>query len=356
MTNIKKGFFIAVFLLIATTFTFSQTDSEQALALREKLVAEAKKYVGVPYLWGGTTIEGMDCSGFIYSASRNSVGVQLPRTTEAMYSFMRIVPDEKKEIGDVLFFITVGNSISHAGIYIGNNQFIHSASDGPNTGVIVSSLNQTTWKNTYAGVGQFLPSAASHEEENGNDLPSVSPDSQNAITPNNSSSSMLDDTVIDFTGTMIWNFFSTDSFFFNIRGATVQMHAKYTAWEVDPGLGIEFRFDPKMNIVQIPLQFSISVPYGFRVYAGPVFTIGKPVLIGNEKTLSPSIFPGILGLSWQSPSASVGKTEISFVQDIVWTVFNKTDNSALHIGEAFVAGLVFSTGVRVSIDGKHFLR
>ncbi len=356
MKIIKHRIAVFFLLLFFPAFLLAQTE-EEALALREALVAQAKQYVGVPYAWGGTTTAGMDCSGFIYTASRNSVGVQLPRTTQAMYGFMRIVPDSKKEIGDVLFFKTVGDSISHAGIYIGNEQFIHSASDGPNTGVIVSSLNQATWKNTYAGVGQFLPSAMSSE------VPSTEKDKDSSAEQNNSTAptmnrglSFLDNTVIDFTGTMIWNFYSTDSFFFNVRGGTIQAHIKYTDWDVEPGFGIEFRFEPSMNIVQIPLQFSISVPYGFRVYAGPVLTLGDPVLIGSEEAISASVFPGILGLSWQSPGISAGPTEISFVQDIAWTVFNKTDNSALHIGNAFVAGLVFSTGVRVSIDGSHFIR
>ncbi len=331
---------------------FSQTEAERALLLREELIAEAKKYVGVPYLWGGTTVEGMDCSGFIYTASRNSVKVQLPRTVEAMYGFMRIVPDSKKEKGDILFFKTVGNSISHAGIYIGNNQFVHSVSDGPNTGVIVSSLNQTTWKNAYAGVGQFLPASGSVSESAGSNASSSggSGSSSSSVESN----SFLENTTFDFSATMLWNFFSSDSFLFNIRGGTIQAHARYSAWETEPGIGVELRFEPRMGIVQVPVQFSVTVPYGFRVYAGPVFTFGTPTLVGSNKEVSASIFPGILGFSWQSPSASLGNVSLSFVQDICWTVFNKTDNSALHIGDAFASGLVFSTGVRFSLDGSSF--
>ncbi len=346
---IQKTLF--VFILFLSSFVFAQTSAQKALELRESFVSEAKKYVGVPYLWGGTTVEGMDCSGFIYTASRNSVEVQLPRTTEAMYGFMRIVPDARKEKGDILFFKTVGNTISHAGIYIGNNQFIHSVSDGPNTGVIVSSLNQTTWKNTYAGVGQFLPASITYE-------PSSSSQSGSSFNPEDplGGSSFIDDTIIDFTGTMLWNFYTADSFLFNIRGGTIQAHARYSAWDTQPGFGVEFRFDPKMGVFQIPLHFSVTVPYGFRVYAGPVFTFGNPVLVGSEQKIASSIFPGILGLSWQSPGFSIGKTSVSFVQDISWTVFNNLDNSALSIGDSFVAGLVFSTGFRVSIDGSHFSR
>ncbi len=350
MKFIKK-IILSIFLFFCAFAVYSQ----DAVALRESFVAEAKKYVGVPYLWGGTTTEGMDCSGYIYTSSRNSVGVQLPRTVAAMYDYMRIVNDSKKESGDILFFKTVGNTISHAGIYIGNNQFIHSASDGPNTGVIVSSLNQTTWKNTYAGVGQFLPPANTVEV-----LPST-PSNESSVTTTPQAStttntSFKNDITLDFSGAMLWNFYTTDSFLFNVRGASLLAHAKYTGWEVQPGFGIEIRIEPRMDMVQIPLHFSISVPYGFRVYAGPVFTIGSPKLIGSGEKIRASIFPGIMGLSWQSPSFEIGKTDISFIQDIAWTVFNNPDNSALTIGKSFVAGLVFSTGFRVSLDASSFIQ
>ncbi len=346
MKNKKIGVAL-LFLLITPVFAFSQSNTQQASDLRNSFVTEAKKYVGVPYLWGGTTTAGMDCSGFIYTVSRNSVGVQLPRTVEAMYGFMRIVSDDRKEIGDILFFKTVGNTISHAGIYIGNNQFIHSVSDGPNTGVIVSSLNQITWKNAYAGVGQFLPPTISA----GTSLPPNQKEPSSQEGSSFASGSILENLTIDFTGTMLWNFFSTDSFFFNIRGATIQTHVRYTAWETEPGIGLEVRFEPRMGVVQLPLQFSVTVPYGFRVYAGPVFTFGNPKLIGSEQNVIASVFPGILGFSWQSPSVNIGKSKISFVQDVSWTVFNNVNNSALSLGDSLVAGLVFSTGFRVSFEG-----
>ncbi len=353
MKYTKYGFFAILFFIVLSFPLYSQAAQEDAIALRQKVVTEAKKYVGVPYAWGGTTTSGMDCSGFIYTTVRNSVGIQLPRTVEAMYGFMRIVPNEKKEVGDVLFFVTVGNSVSHAGIYIGNEQFIHSASDGPNTGVIVSSLKQTTWKNSYAGVGQFLP--ASLPVEDVPPVEKVEPTMPDGSTvPQHDLQDFLDDTTIDFSATMLWNFYSTDSFLFNIRGASLQAHIKYTGWVTQPGIGLELRFEPRMGIVQVPIHFTVSVPYGFRLYAGPVLTFGNPKLIGNSQRISSSVFPGILGFSWQSPSATIDKVGLSFVQDVAWTVFNKTDNSALPIGHSIVAGLVFSTGVRLTFGGSSF--
>ena len=69
-----------------------------------------------------------------------------------------------------MFLKTTGSStISHIGVYIGNNQFISAISDGPNTGVIVSSLNQDYWKGRYVSTGQFLPSGK-EEYKKGNKL------------------------------------------------------------------------------------------------------------------------------------------------------------------------------------------
>ena len=148
--------FFCFFLPLCVPLAAQQTvKNPSASELRSRVVAAAKQYVGVPYRYGGTNVSGMDCSGFIYTVAREAAGVQLPRTTTAMYSFCRIVPDKDKEIGDILFFKTVGSKISHAGFYIGNNQFIHAVSDGLNTGVIVSSLNQHSWKSVYAGWSIF---------------------------------------------------------------------------------------------------------------------------------------------------------------------------------------------------------
>lgn len=341
------------FLFLSVHTAFSQSSDADVAELRESVVAEAKKYVGVPYLWGGTTAAGMDCSGFIYTVVADAAKVQLPRTVITMYSFTRLVSADKKEIGDILFFNTVGSNVSHAGIYIGNNQFIHSASAGSNTGVIVSSLNQSVWQEAYVGCGQYLPASNTTESEQ---YANSSDTSNNSNSAQSTGNSFLENVSFDFSATMIWNFFDTDSIMFNARGATVQAHAKYIKWDVQPGFGVELRFDPRMDIVQIPLHFSVSVPLGFKFYAGPVFTIGTPHLIGNEKEVSASIFPGIMGVSWQSPGLSVGKTELAFMQDIAWTVFNETDNSALNIKESFVAGFVFSTGIRVTLPGSQLIK
>nr|MBQ2234886.1 C40 family peptidase [Treponema sp.] len=139
MNKIKAYFVVGtiMFLLLIPFKCFSQNSitPEQAKELRETLVIEAKKYVGSPYIRGATGPNSFDCSGLVFYVARESIQFQLPRTVKAMYGFVKIIPDEERQVGDLVFFKTTGDgTISHVGIYIGNGQFISAVSDGPNTG------------------------------------------------------------------------------------------------------------------------------------------------------------------------------------------------------------------------------
>jgi len=328
MKLLKRTFlpiFCIFFVFIQNSYAMSKDEAIQA---RKDIIAYAKQFIGVPYVTGGYTSQGMDCSGFLFTVTREATGIQLPRTVAAMYSDMRIVPLSKLEAGDALFFKTVGNKISHVGLYIGKNQFIHSISDGPNTGVIVSSLNQTTWHNDYAAVGQFLPPTKDFSSETNTQESANS----SLAKSNKKSSKFIENLAFDGFASILWNCTTSDEFMFNLRGADLETHVTYSGWDatsIMPGFGLRYRFDPKMDIFQIPIIFSVTVHETLRVYAGPVITFGDPVIIGNNKEIKASFFPGILGISWQSPSWQWGLVKMSFVQDFAWTVFNDTDNSAL---------------------------
>jgi cell wall-associated NlpC family hydrolase len=92
------------------------------------VVGIAMQYLGVPYVWGGASPAGFDCSGFIMYVYAQ-IGVSLPHHAASQYSYGTPVPREALQPGDLLFF----DGLGHAGIYIGGNQFIHA----PHTGDVV---------------------------------------------------------------------------------------------------------------------------------------------------------------------------------------------------------------------------
>ncbi|WP_042347660.1 C40 family peptidase [Bacillus massiliigorillae] len=113
---------------------------------RVKAASTGQKFIGVPYKWGGTSPSGFDCSGFVGYAYKIS-GKVLPRTASEMYKRGTFVGRYQLQVGDTVFFSTVSKGASHVGIYIGNNQFVHAASNG----VRIDSLNNSYWKPRYLG-------------------------------------------------------------------------------------------------------------------------------------------------------------------------------------------------------------
>jgi len=358
----KRELSVVLLLLIAAA-AFSQETPQTAMEVREKWIIYSKQFIGTPYKYGGLSKEGIDCSGLIYVTATEAIGLQLPRTVTALYSFARIIPDSKKEPGDLVFFKTVDARVSHVGIYMGKNQFIHAVSDGPNTGVIVSSLLENYWKNAYVGAGQVLSSPAyiaekEAEEQKAKAIEARSQGSASDTTtaPKKTSGSSFQSFLasapfqFDASASMNWNFFTSEEFYWNIRGGSLQIHGMYTGLKIRPGFAVEVRIDSKMGIVQIPLHITLSPSDYMRVYAGPVFTIGQPHLTGTAKPVDGSIFPGVIGISWQTPRLKLGPVGLCFVQDISYTIFNELDNSALPFLEAFSSGFLFMTGFRVVLN------
>lgn len=133
---------------VATTVTNASTPVTAAYSSESKvnaLITEAKKYIGVPYVWGGSTPSGFDCSGYLNYVYAK-VGISIPRTAETIWNATK--PVSSLRAGDLVFFETYKAGPSHAGIYIGNNEFIHA---GTSRGVEISDMNNTYWKPRYLG-------------------------------------------------------------------------------------------------------------------------------------------------------------------------------------------------------------
>lgn len=339
----------------------------QAQVNREKFVAESKKYVGCPYVYGATGPDSFDCSGLIYYVANQALGLQLPRTSKAMYSFCKVVPKEKMEEGDLLFFKTNNTaSITHVGIYIGGSQFISAISDGPNSGVIISSLDQEYWKPKYVGCGQFLASGKDKsssvkrnfdDEQNFNSSNSKTAKKSAQNSNTNFAGSSFYNPDVDFLDSLTfdgiiacgWSLFSPNEFMLKWRGLNFETNVRISKWVLEPGFGFGIRYNYGINVVQIPLMFSATLNDYVRFYAGPVITFGNPKMISTEKEISSSFFPGILGVTFSTPSFSINKAKVQFIQDVSYTVFNNPDNAALSFIESASAGIVMFTGIKVTL-------
>lgn len=148
---------IFIFLLLSFFLNGCMTFGAQPPeSPRLDFINAAYKYLKTPYKYAGITKEGMDCSGFIYRSALDGLEITIPRSTKGLAGFVKRISNKEVQPGDLLFFHTVGNKLSHVGIYIGNGEFIHAASQGEHTGVIISSLDEKYWKNTYRFAGRFL--------------------------------------------------------------------------------------------------------------------------------------------------------------------------------------------------------
>jgi len=122
--------------------------------IRQRIISTAKQYIGVPYVWGGTTPKGFDCSGYVQYVF-NIHGISLPRTSKQQWAVGSPISKSNLQPGDLVFFQNTGSAsgISHLGIYIGDGQFIHASSS---KGVMISSLSNSYWQSHYYGARRVL--------------------------------------------------------------------------------------------------------------------------------------------------------------------------------------------------------
>lgn len=119
----------------------------------EALVTEARNWIGTPYVWGGTSYDGADCSGFLQTLYKEVAGVDLPRTTRQQIEYCIPVDDDQRAVGDIMFFASKksGGKVAHVGMYSGNGHMIHASSS---RGVVEDDLTMAYYKIYYLGTGR----------------------------------------------------------------------------------------------------------------------------------------------------------------------------------------------------------
>ncbi len=136
-------------LLALTEAPLSNSSGGSVSSIGSQMVDYAYNYLGVSYVWGGTSPSGFDCSGFTQYVCK-AFGYSLNRTAAQQLNNGSSVSMSELQPGDLVFFARTYNSsaaATHVGIYVGNNQFIHAASGG----VKVTSLSDSYYASRYVG-------------------------------------------------------------------------------------------------------------------------------------------------------------------------------------------------------------
>ncbi|MDV2580783.1 C40 family peptidase [Alkalibacillus haloalkaliphilus] len=123
----------------------NQSEIQTSSTTYSNAASTARSYVGTPYAWGGTSPSGFDCSGFLQYVYFQH-GASLPRTVNEIWNVTTSV--SQPSVGDIVFFETYKPGPSHAGVYIGDGQFVHA---GTTSGVTVANISDRYWQARYLG-------------------------------------------------------------------------------------------------------------------------------------------------------------------------------------------------------------
>ena len=154
----KKNIFIALLtvcslLLASCSSSPSYRAKSPSHSKHNKIIQVAKSQLGKPYRYGGLSPKtGFDCSGLI-NYSYKKVGLSIPRTTTQLYRASKPVKKRHLKAGDLVFFRINRKKISHVGLYLGNNRFIHAPSSGKR--VNIANLGDKYWRTRFTRGGRI---------------------------------------------------------------------------------------------------------------------------------------------------------------------------------------------------------
>lgn len=143
--------------LVGSDASVDMVTVEDVISSKEAkaLVKTARKWLGTPYKYGGDTRKGVDCSAMVMNVYNEALKIKLPRTTRTQREFATQVKKGDLQPGDLVFFSpgVKGKNISHVGMYIGSDRFIHASSS---RGVVVSSLEEKYYRDHYHSGGRVV--------------------------------------------------------------------------------------------------------------------------------------------------------------------------------------------------------
>ncbi len=125
-------------------------DVEVEQAVNLNLFKVLDEWMGTRYHLGGTTKDGIDCSALMQTLFASLYGITLPRTAREQYDFTKRISRAELKEGDLIFFNTIGG-VSHVGMYLQNNKFVHASSSG----VTISDLYEDYWMKRFIGAGRI---------------------------------------------------------------------------------------------------------------------------------------------------------------------------------------------------------
>lgn len=126
-------------------------NTEVELLEDNRLLEHVDEWYGTRYRYGGTTKSGIDCSAFVQAVYLSAFALSLPRTARDQYHNSRIISATEMKTGDLVFFNTTGG-ISHVGIYLQNNKFIHASTS---QGVTISDMFDPYYLSRFIGIGRI---------------------------------------------------------------------------------------------------------------------------------------------------------------------------------------------------------
>jgi hypothetical protein len=150
-----QGLIETFFIVFPEDYAAARIQQSGKGDLRSELVKTAKRFIGIPYRWGGTTAEnGFDCSGLTMVSYRLN-GLNLPRVSRNQFQAGKWVSKGKLRPGDLVFFATKGGTrVTHVGMYVGDGNFIHAPRTGKN--VRIEKLSNRFFAKTYMGGRTYL--------------------------------------------------------------------------------------------------------------------------------------------------------------------------------------------------------